>query len=254
MRRKLVLVSLLGAAAAVAASTTSGAESVTAGNLNVIVDGNVRPNKLPKKQRAPVGLFISSDIKTVDGNHPPAISSIQINFDRDGTLFSKGLPRCPPERLENTTTPQAKAACSKALIGRGFARASVKFPDQAPFEATSPLLAFNGTPQGGKPRAIIHAYAFVPAPTTFVVPGLISSSSGRYGKRIEMQIPPIAGGYGSITHFDVFIKRLFKVKDKKRSYLISRCSRGNLQAEGTYTFSDGTALSGTVVRGCSPRG
>ena len=245
---------VLGLSIALAAAGVAVGERVQAGNIIVNVDGGFTPSKLPKKTLAPITLKASGDISTADGTVPPPLQQLVLNFDRNGSVQTKGLPVCTPAKLENTTSPVARKKCKSSIVGTGTATALIAFPDQPALPASSPLTIFNGPKMGGNPSVVIHAYLTIPAPTTFVIPSAITKTKGRYGYRVVSNIPPIAGGYGSLTHFDFKIHKIWKVKGKRVSYASAHCSDGRLQASGQFTFGDGTAISGSVFRPCKSTG
>ncbi len=252
--RRGTKVAVLALGIALTAGGVAVGERVQAGNLIVDVAGGFSPSKLPKKKPAPITLRASADISTANGAVPPPLQQLVLNFDRNGALQTKGLPVCSPSKLENTTSPVARKKCKSSIVGTGTASALIAFPDQAPLPATSPLTIFNGPRIGGNPSVVIHAYLTIPAPTTFVIPSAITRGQGRYRYRIVSHIPPIAGGYGSLTHFDFKIHKIWKVKGKRVSYASARCSDGRLQASGEFTFGDGTSMSGSVFRPCKSSG
>jgi hypothetical protein len=255
MRRKLKWSVALGLVLATAIAGGAVAERVELGNIIVDVDGGFHPTTLPKRSFAPISLSASGDVSTHDGALPPPAHTVDIDWDRNGRLTTRGLPQCDPGKIENTTTPGAMAACRRSLVGVGFASGMVAFPDQAPFPASSKVLAFNGTPRGGHPVLLLHAYAYVPAPTTFVVPVDITRvHMGRYGYHSSLTAPVIAGGYGVITHFDIKLSRHYSFKGHNLTYLAARCADGRLQARGNVTFMDGSSLTGSVFRPCHARG
>lgn len=254
MRRALVIGATLAAALALLTTVAFG-ERIQLGNIIVDVNGGFSPRALPKHSFAPITLKASGDVSTVDGTLPPAPHQIQIDWDRNGRINTRGLPRCSASKIENTTTPAAMKACGSSLVGVGFAAGQVAFPDQAPFPASSKVLIFNGTPRGGHPVALLHAYAFVPAPTTFVVPVDVTRiHGGRYGLRTSLIAPVIAGGYGVITHFNIKIHRTYSLKGRRQTYVAARCTDGRLQARGSVSFADGSSLTGSIFRACNPRG
>ena len=235
--------------------TVASGERIQLGNIIVDVNGGFSPKTLPKHGFAPITLKARADVSTVDGKLPPPPGHIDIDWDRNGRVSTGGLPRCSPSKIENTTTPAAMRACRSSLVGVGFASGQVGFPEQAPFPASSKILVFNGTPRGGHPVALVHAYAYVPAPTTFVVPVDITRiHGGRYGLRTSLTAPVIAGGYGVITHFDIKIHRLYTAGGKRQSYLAARCADGRFQARGSVDFADGSSLTGSIFRPCRQRG
>jgi hypothetical protein len=255
LKRKRTRVIALGltllAAAALVASVASG-DTVTAGNLTIEIEGAVSPTKLPKKTPAPITLTVSGAVKTTDGSHPPALKTIALEFDKNGGIETKGLPTCDPSKLESTLTAQAKKVCGAALVGTGTVSAEILFPEQAPFQASGPLLIFNGKPKGGKPVLVFHVHANVPAPTTFVTTGVISKAKGKYGTSTEIAIPTIVSGQGSLTSFKATLHKTWTYKGEKKSLLFASCPTGSLFAHGEFTFADGTKISGDVAKQCTP--
>jgi hypothetical protein len=254
--RTRVIAAMLGVALLGALAIAAGAagETVRAGNLIVDVDGAVTPSKLPKNTPAPITLQVKGSIATDDGTHLPALKTLALQFDKHGSIYTKGLPTCSVSQLQSTLTAQAKKVCGPALVGTGKVSAEIAFPEQAPFDASGPLLIFNGAPKGGKPVLIFHVYAHVPAPTTFVTSGTISPSSGKYGTSTLIAIPTIVGGQGSLTSFEAKIHKTWTYKGQKKSLLVASCPNGTLFAHGDFAFADGTKISGNVVRPCTPVG
>jgi hypothetical protein len=252
---KLRAVALLGGALALLGAllfSSANADTVRVGNLIITVDGGITPKKLPKKTPAPITLKLSGSIATNDGAHPPALKTLDLEFDRHGSLNTKGLPTCTVGKLQSTLTAQAKAICGDSLVGTGTVSAEIAFPEQAPFGASGPLLIFNGAPKGGKQVLIFHVHANVPAPTTFVTTALISKQGGKYGTRAEVAIPTITGGQGSLTSFKATLHKTWTYKGQKQSLLLASCPSGTLYAHGDFAFVDGTRASGDVVRPCTP--
>lgn len=250
------IAALLTATVALVAVVVSGAwasgETVRAGNLIVSIDGGITPTKLPKSTQAPITLKVKGSIKTADGTHVPALKTLALQFDKNGAIYTKGLPTCTTAKLQATLTAQAKAACPDALVGTGRVSAEIALPEQAPFNASGPLLIFNGAPKGGKPVLIFHVHANVPAPTTFVTSGAISKASGKFGTSTLIDIPTIVNGQGSLTSFEATIHKTWTYKGQKKSLLIAKCPTGQLYAHGEFKFADNTLISGDVVRPCTP--
>jgi hypothetical protein len=252
MKARIALVAL--ALAALGAVSVASADTVRVGNLVITVDGAISPKKLPRKTPAPITLKLSGSIAAADSTHPPALKTLDLEFDKHGELNTKGLPTCTVAKLQSTLTAQAKKICGDALVGTGTVSADIAFPEQAPFGASGPLLIFNGAPKGAKQVLIFHVHANVPAPTTFVTTAVISKQGGRYGTRAEVAIPTITGGQGSLTSFQATLHRTWIYKGQKQSLLLASCPSGTLYAHGDFGFLDGTRASGDVVRPCTPGG
>jgi hypothetical protein len=256
-RGKRTAKALLGAALCIAAfalTTSALGQTVRAGNLVVTIEGGITPRKLPKKTPAPITLSVSGSLATADGTHPPALKTLHLEFDRHGQLNTTGLATCKAKELQSTLTTTAERVCKDSLVGTGRAEAQIALPEQAPFNASGKLLIFNGAPKGGKQVLILHVYAHVPAPTTFVTTAVISKSKGKYGTTADIAIPNIVAGQGSLIAFNATLNKSWTYKGQKQSLLLATCPTGHLYAHGDFTFADGTELSGNVSRSCTPKG
>jgi hypothetical protein len=243
------------AAAAVMAVVVASASGITikSGKIEATFDGKIAPTAFPKKEKAPVTLTLEGKLKTTDGSHIPPAKTISLDFDKAGELFTKGFPSCSAGEIESTLTAQAKATCGKALVGTGRVTAEIAFPEQAPFGASGPLLIFNAS-KGNKQALLLHVYAKVPAPTTFVVPVAIKKTHGKYGTNAFIKVPTITSGQGSVTSFKAKIGKKFTVGGKKESLLNASCPTGTLFVHGDFDFADGTKLNGTFSKPCTPKG
>jgi hypothetical protein len=226
-----------------------------AGNIVIDGRGGFTPTALPKNHDAPIALYGGGKISTADGTLPPILKTIQFEFDKHGSVDTTGLGVCTAAKLQATTVPQARKLCPGAIVGTGYGHAIVKFPEQAPIPANSPITLFNGPRVGGDPTLFAHAYTTVPVATTFVVPIRIETiHNGRYGYRVKAEIPKIAGGAGIPISGHIRVVRKWTYKGVKHSYVNARCADGRLQATGEFGFKDGTLLRGTFLRPCQVRG
>ncbi len=239
---------------ALALSASALGQTVRVGNLIVTIEGAITPKELPKRTPAPITLTVSGSLKTADASHPPALETLHLEFDRHGTLNTTGLPTCTPRKLQSTLTATAEKVCKDSLVGTGRAQAEIAFPEQAPFSASGKLLIFNGAPKGAKQVLILHVYAFVPAPTTFVTTAVIGKAKGKYATTADVKIPTITAGQGSLTAFNATLHKTWTYKGQKQSLLLASCPTGHLYAHGDFAFADGERLSGNVVRSCTPSG
>lgn len=221
------------------------------GNIVVLTDGGFTPTTLPKHKPAPIKLHGFGKFSTVDGTTPPILETITLWFDRNGEVETRGLPVCTRGKLAATTTASARKLCPGAIVGTGFGKAVVNFPEQDPIPASSPITLFNGPKINGNPSVLAHAHLTVPGPTTFVVPIEIQRvNDGRYGFKTVATIPKIAGGAGTPIYGSLKIGREWNYKGKRLSYANASCPDGRLQAKGEFRFKDGTFLNGTLFRPC----
>lgn len=255
--KHLVRCAVLGAALAlfVAGAAMAKPETVRVGNLALTHDGGISPTALPRDDQAPVDAFISASIATVDGSHLPAAREAAIDFDRSVHVNAKGLPACRRVQLDSRDTDAARKVCGGAVVGRGFARVEIAFPEQAPVIATSPLTMFSGGVRGGKTTIFIHAYLTVPVPAAVVTPVVLTPiRRGRYGTHVVAKVPIIAGGSGSLIDAKLKIDRKFTYRGEKRSYLTAACPRKSLVIRGRVLFDDDTVVQLSRLLPCTQAG
>jgi hypothetical protein len=244
-------VAAVAAVVLLAAAGTAIALRLQAGNIVVTTDGGFSPTTLPKHEFAPIKLHGYGQISTADGTTPPILETIVLWFDKHGSVETRGLPVCTPGKLAATTTAVARKLCAGAIVGTGFGKAVVNFPEQPAIAATSPLTIFNGPRKHGNPTVLAHAHLTVPVATTFVVPIEIQKvHDGRYGFKTVAKIPKIAGGNGTPIYGRLSIGREWQYKGKTLSYVNASCPDGRLQAKGQFRFKDGTLLGGTLLKPC----
>lgn len=254
MRKTLLRAQVLAVMVLLVAVGTAAAITLHASNLVITTDGGFTPTTLPKKGFAPIRLHGFGKIATEDGSPPPVLKTVTLWFDKNGKVETRGLPVCTPGKLKATTTAQARKLCPGSIVGKGFGKAVVIFPEQGPIPASSPITLFNAAPKHGNPALLAHAHLTVPGPTTFVVPIEIQRvRDGRYGFKTVAEIPRIAGGSGIPLYARLSVGREWKYKGKTLSYANAGCPDGRLQAKGQFKFKDGTFLQGSVFKRCQGR-
>ncbi len=255
MRKRLISIMAIGAALAVAVAGIATADKPTvvqAGNLRLTLNGGFSPKALPKKGKpAPITLNVSGKIETLNGERPPALTEAIVETDKNGMIDVKGLPKCTSGKLQAQDTAAAEKICKTAIIGSGITNVEVEFPEQKPFIAKSKLTAFNGGVSGGTTTIFIHAFLSSPISAAVVTTVKISKiHNGRYGTKSVATVPKIANGYGSVKEFSLTFNRGYK----NTPFLFANCPDGHLNAKATSVFADGTRLTGSFVRSCTPKG
>lgn len=254
-RRLLCLIGAIGLLIAVAVAGIAAADApvrVEVGNLVVTADGGLTPKAISKTKLTPVAFHASGKIETKDHTHPPALTEVLIEGDRNVAVNTKGLPSCPSGQLQSRDTAAAKTACDKSLVGTGTTTVQVQFPEQKPIDVNSELLVFNGGQKGGVTTLYIHAYFSAPVTGAIVTTVKIKQiKKGRYGILSTATIPKIAGGSGSVTSFSLKIDRKYTFKGKRMSVISAKCPDGKIQAKATAKFTDGTAATAGIIRGCT---
>ncbi len=131
MRKHALRAAVIGAVLALAVTATafgSKPKTVQVGNLFLRDNGGITPTKLPRHEQAPVTAYINGTIGTVDGSHPPAISSVIADFDKNIEVNAKGLPSCQMVKLAARSTADVRKACPDAIVGEGAAEPQVVAP------------------------------------------------------------------------------------------------------------------------------
>jgi hypothetical protein len=249
--RKVVRIAVLALlTAALVAASASGEEAVVEVNGLVLrADGGFQPQTLPQHRYAPIDFKGHVDIAAKGGGRPSPLRQALIDFDRDGRLSVAGLPTCAPEAIANSSTEEARQLCRGAIVGSGHIAALVSLPSGT-VRATSALTIFNGPRLEGNPTAVLHARFTVPATQTYAILVPIERISGDFRYRARIDIPPLAGGLGALTHLDVAIGRRYRAGGKPRSYVSARCSDHILLTHGHFSFEDGTVIAGQVEKYC----
>lgn len=237
------------ALAAALASAANGAALVEVGNLVLRADGGFKPRTLPAKRYAPIDFKGHFNIAAKDGGRPSALQRAVIDFDRDGRLSVAGLPTCPAELIANAGVEEARRLCPGAIVGSGKIEALISLGGKL-IPASSPLTIFNAPRVEGHPAVVLHAQTTEPATQTFAIVVPITRRGGEYRYQATIEVPPILGGLGSLTHLNAEIGRHYKSGGKSRSYVSARCSDNILRTHGSFTFADGTLIEGGVEKYC----
>lgn len=239
----------VGCALAALSVAGAGAAVVEVNDLVLKANGGFQPRTLPRKGYAPIEFQGFVDISSRDGGRPQTLTQAIVDFDRDGRLSAGGLPTCPPERIAAASTAEARSLCHGAIVGSGEVEALIFLGDSV-LPASSPLTIFNGPRSEGHPTVVLHARITTPATQTYAILVPIERRRGYFRYRATLNLPPIAGGLGVITHIKVEVGRHFKVDGQPHSYVSAHCSDGILQTNGRFSFEDGTVIEGAVEKFC----
>jgi hypothetical protein len=245
-RRLVALLAL--AAMALLGGSASGA-LVEVENLVLRADGGFQPQALPRHRFAPIDFQGHVDLSAKGGGKPSPLKQALIDFDRDGRLSVAGLPTCSPDAIDEANTEEARRICRGAIVGTGHVEALVSL-DSGDVPVRSALTIFNGPRVGGLPTVVLHAQTTVPGTQTYAIVVPIEKRRGGFRYRARIDLPPLAAGFGALTHIDVEIGRRYRAGGKQRSYVSARCSDNILQTHGRFSFEDGTVIDGLVEKFC----
>ncbi len=251
MRHPFRKAAVLAVALALGVCGTAYAVFAEIGPTFVSTTVTMQPRELPKRGGAPVTLTSITRVKNKDGSTPPTLKSIQFLIDKHGSINAGAFPTCTMEKLEGTTTAQARQRCGGALVGKGTGKALVTMPGRDPFTTTTAVSFFNAPPTGGQPTLIAHGYETVPDAETLLVPIVIERvSKARYGYRVRVEMPEFADGYGAPILAEAKVGAVRKRGGRKVGYISARCSGGRLQVDGTIKFTNGDSFPATLTSPC----
>ena len=102
--RRLSLALGLGAIAIALGAGVAQGERIKSGDLIVSLSGEIEPHVLPRDKAVPVRMHVEGDVETLGGGQPPPLRRLTVAVNRQGKLFTRGLPNCTSEQLQGTST------------------------------------------------------------------------------------------------------------------------------------------------------
>jgi hypothetical protein len=248
---------LLAALLVLGTAAYATATVIQSGNLRVTVLAQVEPPKLPRKTPAPIAVFVSGHVGTVNGEVPPQLQTMSVKVNRHGLLQSKGLPTCTLTQVQPASDERALDQCGDALVGSGRFYASVVFPDQRPYPTRGRLLIFNGRVKG-RPVLFAHIYTTKPFASSFVVTfAMRHISQGPYGTELSASLPASLGNWGFVDRIKLTLRRKYRYQGSELSYFNAACPapKGTDTASfplalASFAFASGEHISATVTKSC----
>lgn len=216
------------------------------------------PRVVSRTEQTPVKLALASQFNPRPGfPQLPALSQIELLFDRHLDISTWGLPACAPRlQLELAGPGSVAERCKPALVGHGKTEIFLAFPESTGIPLTPKVFLYNGGTRTGVTRLWIYFQILIPVPTTILAPVDVKSiDEGAYGTEAFISLPKIASGYGVFDRLSLIFNREYTFKDQRRSVVTFRCANGKFQAVGEAVFADGTPSAALpVVRPCGVAG
>jgi hypothetical protein len=237
------------------------AESVQSGSVRVAFAGKITPHTLPRQGKAPVEVSVSTKI-TASGKAkvPPQLTHLEIAINQNGVLDTTGLPVCPLEVIQPSTTQEALANCRRSLVGEGLFEAKVLLKGQASFPSVGKLYAFNSR-VNGRPAILAHVYGTQPAPASFTLVFEVRKAKGTFGTVLSASLPDVTSGSGYVTGLSISLGKSYSYRGKRHSYLSAGCpapkgfARASFPfARATLAFAGGRRVEQELVRSCGALG
>ena len=259
IRKGRLLVSVTLAVLALG-SCSAQAELIERGDLFVRFKGGIDPTALPRTKRAPIAVEVAGTVKTLSGEHPPALRMVRIELNRGGVLDPRGLLDCHRSQLIAATPEEAMENCGPALVGNGAYRAKTAFPEQTAFPSQGQILAFNGVYEGGD-AIFAHVYGIHPVPINNVIVFRVRRSGGRFGTILTGRLPESLNPHGYVAALYLKLFRRYVFHGQPRSYISAACAAPSgfpsavfPFARTSMAFADGRTLSSTLTRSCRVKG
>ena len=256
-RWRWALIVAIALAVSLGSSVGANGDKKQSGNLIVSLGGDLTPHSLPRHGVAPVSIKVQASFSTANRELPPRLRRITLRVGNQGRLVDDaGLPACPQRRVENTTATGAMEACGRSLVGEGHFGAALALPGQEPIPFTASFLVFNARGTDGR-HVILGSVHSQSPPVSFLLPFVLRRGSGAFGSTLTATIPPSAGRWARIKHFDMTIRRRYRIGGESRSYLNAGCPAPKgfpsivfPLVQATFEFAPKHRVTAAVVRTC----
>ncbi len=251
------MVALLSLSLALCSIATG--ETVQSGPLRVSFSGSIKPRKLPRSGKAPITVSVGTKIAT-NAKKPPQLRRLEIAINRNGVFDTRGLPICPLDVLQPSTTTDALRNCRRSLVGEGLFEAKVLLKGQASFPSRGKLYAFNSRIDG-RQAILAHVYGTQPAPASFTLIFEVRKSKGTFGTVLSSDLPEVTADSGYVTGLSMTLGRSFTSHGRRHSYVSAGCPAPKgfpgavfPFARATLDFTGGRQVSKILTRSCGARG
>jgi len=216
-------------------------------NLLPVVRASISPTDLPSRTAAPITAVVGAELYPPQVQIlPPTLRKIRLDVGGNLKVTARGLPTCGAKALRSERTARVLESCRSAVIGVGWVRIVWESGERARL----PLLAFNAPAPPGESRVLIRARMKLPQPRTLLARGSIVKARKGRSIRVSLQIPPLADGKASILAYRLKIRRLFRYRGKRSSYLSASCPRYMLIAQFSFFFDGQPTKTERTIRQC----
>ena len=218
----------------------------------------LKPTKLNKKKKKNASLTVKTSLDpVVDGGPiPQKATLVNVDFGKNISLNHKATKVCKDsvDELAGTTRSAALDLCGKSKVSKDGSTISPGRAGAAGVKATKGSMASAALPFGPGGTAVkfpVDVMAFnggkkvlalwtrVPAlSVTTILPGALEKAPGKkFGTRLAVTVPPLAGGTGALDEFQAQVK--------KKDYVQANCKSNKKKTpiKGAFTFSDAPSVT-----------
>jgi len=199
---------------------------------------------------------------------PSPTKHVKVYLDHAFKVTSASLPTCTQAQLNGTTTAGAEAVCGPGS-GNNAEVTLTNLGTSNPGSATvcvsngvegnpcgavlsGSITAYNGPPtSSGQPVLFLHTYVAAASSTTIIRGILKSTSLNGFKKFLDTTVPPVAGGAGALTDFNVTLNRKYVLSGKNTYYLKSTCDDDVWDFQADFTYTDNSTETAINSQACT---
>ena len=232
---------LIAAVAAVFAVSALSAVAFGQATDTATLTVKVSPTKAGKKKKPKNSTF---DLNVVNDNTSRTMSDLDIFLAKNVKLSLKGLPKCSPDDIF------ARACPSRTVLGRGEAKAKVGVNNPDPTQIrdlTFEVTAYKtNSPVTGK--EMLGFFIDDGASLQFLTETTLTRASGKYGQKLNIDVPALAQAVGSTYNGLVSLEAKL-TKKVGRNMLISTvgCKARKHPYKVDLTFIDNGVTTAAVL-------
>jgi hypothetical protein len=226
-----------------------GAAVSAAVNPDISMTASISPTKHgTKKHPRKVKLQVNLTTTPIAGDQPFAASRTVVHLPKELVFNGKAFKTCAKSKVfdDNTTCPKTSKVGQGSAVGTSRALGVTE---------NLAVKAFNG-PGGNKLELLLDSAPGSAVAIHAVLEGILSSDTGKYGKKLTVDIPqdlqtPAPNTYATLESFKTTINPV--VGKGKQPYVgIASCKTKSMAFGVDYTYQpDGTTKSTTTTAKCS---
>jgi hypothetical protein len=233
--------------------------STTAGAVQASLSAAFKPYRIGGRATVALGFRLA----TVSGQIPPALTQVDVRYPPQlgFALSGLGLDVCHPSTL---TAAGANGCPANSIMGYGKATAELRFGSQIITESASITIA-RAPDQNGYLALLLYISGPTPVNTQILSPAQLLPAGGRFGGRLDIELPLVASVPGApdiaIVQLNVTLGPLGvtyyeNVGGQTLSYrptgilLPHPCPRGGFPFAAEFDFVDGSRASADATIPC----
>jgi len=232
--RRITILSVL----AVSALALSAAPAFAVTSKQTLL-AKVSPTKAgTAKKPANVSLTVEPKVALDSADSPFATTLAVISLDKNLKFNGAKFKACTAGQV------QTGSCSSAAKVGSGTAAGQA-----LGLTENLKIVAFNGT---GGTSLLMHVTGDTPLQIDEVLVGKLSAGSGKFGKKLSVEIPaglqqPAPGAFATLLDFKLAVKG---TAGKTPYVSLVGCPTGGLNFGGAFTFTDGSTQNVTAKAAC----